>query len=90
MGFGEQALTVNLAGGTLVLATVARLYVLPRIKEWSPQTVLVPILLLHSQRHLGLMFLASGAVFPGCRPNLPFRRRWAIWWRRFWRSWRYR
>ena len=24
-----------------------------------------PILLLHSQRHLGLMFLASGAVYPG-------------------------
>ncbi len=65
MGFDEQALTVNLAGGTLIFATVARLYVLPRIKEWSPQTILVPILLLHSQRHLGLMFLASGAVFPG-------------------------
>jgi hypothetical protein len=62
---GEQALTVNLVFGTLVFGTVARLYVLPRISHWRPETVLVPILLLHSQRHLGLMFLAGGAVFPG-------------------------
>ena len=27
--------------------------------------VLLPILLLHSLRHLGLMFLAPGAVYPG-------------------------
>ena len=27
--------------------------------------MLVPILLLHSLRHLGLMFLAPGAVYPG-------------------------
>ena len=66
---GEQALTVNLVFGTLVFATVARLYVLPRISHWRPEAVLVPILLLHSQRHLGLMFLAGGAVFPGMPPQ---------------------
>lgn len=29
------------------------------------QTILVPILILHSFRHLGLMFLSSGATYPG-------------------------
>lgn len=33
--------------------------------EIDPRTVLLPILLLHAMRHLGLMFLAPGAVFPG-------------------------
>jgi hypothetical protein len=66
---GDQALTLNLVFGTLVFAVVARIYVLPRIDQWKPEAVLVPILLLHSQRHLGLMFLAGGAVFPGMPPQ---------------------
>jgi len=43
----------------------ARIYVLPRLNELSPRTVLLPILLLHSFRHLGLMFLAPGATYAG-------------------------
>jgi len=35
------------------------------LAEIDPRTVLLPILLLHAMRHLGLMFLAPGAVFPG-------------------------
>ena len=66
---GDQALTVNLVFGTLVFAAAARLYVIPRMNEWRPEAVLVPILLLHSQRHLGLMFLAGGAVYPGMPPQ---------------------
>ncbi len=66
---GDQALTVNLVFGTLVFAAAAKIYVLPRLDEWRPQVVLVPILLLHSQRHLGLMFLAGGAVYPGMPPQ---------------------
>jgi hypothetical protein len=66
---GDQALTLNLVFGTLVFAAAAKLYVLPRIHEWKPEDVLVPILLLHSQRHLGLMFLAGGAVLPGMPPQ---------------------
>ena len=62
---GDQALTVNLLFGTLIFAAAAKIYVLPKLSVWRPETVLVPILLLHSQRHLGLMFLAGGAVYPG-------------------------
>lgn len=43
----------------------ARVYVLPRLGGWSFRTVMMPILLLHSFRHLGLMFLARGATDPG-------------------------
>src|SRR6516164_1765086 len=58
-------LTVNLLFSTLVFWVAARLYVLPKLGEWEPRTVLLPILLLHSMRHLGLMFLAPGATYPG-------------------------
>ena len=58
-------LTVNLVLSTFVFWIAARLYVLPRLDELSPRTVLLPILLLHAFRHLGLMFLEPGAVFPG-------------------------
>ena len=62
---GDQALTVNLVFGTLVFAVAARIYLLQKLNDWRPEAVLVPILLLHSQRHLGLMFLASGAIYSG-------------------------
>ena len=58
-------LTVNLLLSTIVFWIAARLYVLPRLGELKPRTVLLPILLLHAFRHLGLMFLASGATHPG-------------------------
>ena len=58
-------LTVNLVFSTLVFWLAARIYVVPRLSRWEPQVVLVPILLLHSMRHLGLMFLTPGAVYEG-------------------------
>ena len=58
-------LTVNLAFSTLVFWIAARLYVLPNLASLQPRAVLLPILLLHSLRHLGLMFLAAGATYPG-------------------------
>lgn len=58
-------LTVNLAFSTLVFWVAARLYVLPMLHDYEPRTILLPILLLHSLRHLGLMFLAPGATYPG-------------------------
>jgi hypothetical protein len=58
-------LTVNLVLSTFVFWLAARIYVVPNLARWSPQAVLVPILLLHSMRHLGLMFLAPGAVYEG-------------------------
>jgi len=58
-------LTANLLFSTLVFWIAARLYLLPRLHELKPRTVLLPILLLHSFRHLGLMFLAPGATYVG-------------------------
>ena len=58
-------LTVNLAFSTLVFWIAARLYLLPNLASLQPRAVLLPILLLHSFRHLGLMFLAAGATYPG-------------------------
>jgi len=58
-------LTVNLLFSTLVFWVAAKLYLLPRLAECEPRTILLPILLLHSTRHLGLMFLAPGAVYAG-------------------------
>ena len=64
-GATMNILTVNLVFSTLVFWVVAKLYVLPRLPELRRQTVLLPILLLHSLRHLGLMFLAPGATYAG-------------------------
>lgn len=58
-------LTVNLVFSTLVFGIAAKIYLLPRLQELSPRAVLIPLLLLHSLRHLGLMFLAPGATYPG-------------------------
>jgi hypothetical protein len=60
-----NVLTVNLLFSTFVFWIAARLYVLPRLNELSPRSVLLPILLLHALRHLGLMFLAPGAIYAG-------------------------
>ena len=49
-------LTVNLLFSTLVFWIAARLYILPRLDDLKPNVILLPILLLHSLRHLGLMF----------------------------------
>jgi hypothetical protein len=65
-------LTVNLLFSTLVFWIAARIYVFPRLHQLSPRTVLLPILLLHSLRHLGLMFLAPGAIYPGMPPQFAY------------------
>jgi len=58
-------LTVNLLLSTIVFAVAAKLYLLPLLPRLEPRSVVVPILLLHALRHLGLMFLAPGAALPG-------------------------
>jgi hypothetical protein len=58
-------LTANLVISTFVFWIAAKLYLLPRLGELQPRTVLLPVLLLHAFRHLGLMFLAPGATYPG-------------------------
>jgi len=58
-------LTVNLLFSTLVFWLAARFYLFPLLPKLTPRAVLMPILLLHAMRHLGLMFLAEGATYPG-------------------------
>ena len=65
-------LTVNLLFSTLIFWVAARLYVLPRLHQLNPRTVLLPILLLHSFRHLGLMFLSPGATYDGIPPQFAY------------------
>src|SRR3989441_11401900 len=69
VGFSPMnILTVNLLFSTLVFGIAARIYVLPRLRDWGHERVLTAILVLHSFRHLGLMFLAPGAVYVGLPP----------------------
>ena len=59
-----NTLAVNLVFSTLVFWIAARLYLLSKLHELKPRSVLLPILLLHAFRHLGLMLLAPGATCP--------------------------
>ena len=65
-------LTINLVFSTVVFWLAAKLYLLPRLDDLGPRSVLPPILLLHSFRHLGLMFLFSGATYPGLAPQFAY------------------
>ena len=65
-------LTVNLLFSTLVFGIAAKLYLLPRLPDLEPRSVVLPLLLLHALRHLGLMFLAPGAVYPGIPPAFTY------------------
>ncbi len=68
----ERILTINLLCSTAVFYAAARIYVLPKVGESKPRAILVPILILHSLRHLGLMFLARGATYPGMPPQFAY------------------
>src|SRR4030095_11479502 len=65
-------LTVNLLFSTLIFWIAAKIYILPKLHETPPRTILLPILILHSFRHLGLMFLAQGATYPGMPPQFAY------------------
>ena len=65
----DRVIVVNLVANTAIFYVAARLYLLPLVPRIRPQVILVPILLLHSMRHLGLMFLTRGATFPGMPPQ---------------------
>jgi hypothetical protein len=68
----DRVLTLNLIANTAIFYVAARLYLLPLVSRVRPQLILVPILLLHSMRHLGLMFLTRGATFPGMPPQFAY------------------
>jgi len=61
----DRILTLNLIATTVIFYVAARIYLLPNLSRLGPRAILVPILLLHSMRHLGLMFLTRGATYPG-------------------------
>jgi hypothetical protein len=68
----DRVLPLNLVANTAIFYLVARLYLLPQVPRLRPRQVLLPILLLHSTRHLGMMFLTRGATFPGLPPQFAY------------------
>lgn len=68
----DHILTFNLIASTGVFYAAARIYLLPHLGRLQPSAVMVPILLLHSLRHLGLMFLTRGAIYPGMPPQFAY------------------
>lgn len=69
-------LPINIILSGVVFWIAAKLYLLPNLARWQPQAVLVPILLLHSMRHLGLMFLVPGATYEGMPPQFAHPAAW--------------
>src|SRR6266446_3219025 len=61
----DRILPLNLVANTAIFYIAARLFLLPLLPRLRPQQILLPILLLHSMRHLGMMFLTRGATYPG-------------------------
>src|SRR6266513_3895553 len=61
----DRVIVLNLIANTAIFYVAARLYLLPLVPSVQPQQILVPILLLHSMRHLGMMFVTRGATYPG-------------------------
>jgi len=61
----DRVIVLNLLANTAIFYVAARLYLLPLVPSVRPQQILVPILLLHSMRHLGMMFVTRGATYPG-------------------------
>jgi hypothetical protein len=58
----DQILIVNLVMSTVAFFLIAKWYVMPRLRSMPRDDALQPLLLLHTFRHIGLMFLASGAL----------------------------
>ena len=70
--FLDRILSLNLVATTVIYYVAARIYLLPNLNRFRPRAVLIPILLLHSLRHLGLMFLTRGATYPGLPSQIAY------------------
>jgi len=68
----DRILVLNLVATTVVFYVAAKIYLLPHLGQLQPRDVLIPILLLHSLRHLGMMFLTRGATYPGMPPKFAY------------------
>ena len=70
--FLDRIMVFNLVMSTIIFYWAAVIYLMPKLKEISVAVIFVPILILHSLRHLGLMFMASGAVYEGMPPQFAY------------------
>ncbi len=68
----DRILEFNLVMSTIIFYVAAKIYLMPKLKEISAAAIFVPILILHSLRHLGLMFMTSGAVYEGMPPQFAY------------------
>jgi hypothetical protein len=72
-GIFDRVIVLNLLANTAIFYVATRLYLLPLVPKVEPRQILVPILLLHSMRHLGMMFLTRGATYPGLPPEFAYK-----------------
>ena len=72
-GIFDRVIVLNLLANTAIFYVAARLYLLPLVPDVEPQRILVPILLFHSTRHLGMMFLTRGATYPGLPSQFSYK-----------------
>jgi hypothetical protein len=68
----DRVLPLNLVANTVIFYVAARIYLWPKLSRLRPRQILIPILLLHSTRHLGMMFLTRGATYPGLPPKFAY------------------
>jgi hypothetical protein len=59
-----NTLVINVILSTIIFNLAYRWFLKPKLPQLNPASVVVPILLLHSLRHLGLMFLTTGVTSP--------------------------
>ncbi len=68
----DKIMSFNLVLSSIIFYWTAVIYLMPKLKEISAAAIFVPILILHSLRHLGLMFMTSGAVYEGMPPQFAY------------------
>ena len=61
----DRIMPFNLVMSTIIFYWAATIYLMPKLRGISASAIFIPILLFHSFRHLGLMFMTSGAVYEG-------------------------
>jgi hypothetical protein len=59
-----NTLVINVVLSAIIFNLAYRWFLKPMLPKLNPAVVLVPILLLHSMRHLGLMFVTTGVTSP--------------------------
>ena len=58
----DWVLTLNAIATTVVFYVAARIYLFSDLARLQPRSVLIPILLLHSLRHLGMIAEPYGTL----------------------------